>query len=108
MHVWYSNRNNTIENNIFVDSELSLVNANNPKDRNHENITLMRNIFYYTKIDADLFKIDNERSAPVVSDYNIFWNPGGCIWLNPVIYGLRGCAYFEEWQKRGFDTPVDR
>ncbi len=104
LHVWYSNRNITIENNIFVDGELSLVNANNPKDRSHENIKFIRNIFYYTRLDADLFKIDKERSAPAVSDYNIFWNPGGCIWLNPVIYGIRGCAYFEEWQKRGFDT----
>ena len=104
LHVWYSNRNNTIENNIFVDGELSLVNSNNTKDRHHENIKFLRNIFYYTKNDADIFNIDGERSAPAVSDYNIFWNPAGCVWLNPVIYGIKGIAYFEEWQKRGFDT----
>jgi len=104
LHFGQSNRNITIENNMFIDGELSMVDMYNPKGSHHENIKFLRNIFYYSRIDVDLFKIDGERSAPAVSDYNIFWNPGGCIWTNPVIYGMKGVAYFEEWQKRGFDT----
>ncbi len=50
-----------------------------------------------------MFKIYGKDSAPVESDYNIYWNPGCCIWLNPVIWGMRDVAYFEDWQKLGYD-----
>ncbi|HDY89381.1 MAG TPA: right-handed parallel beta-helix repeat-containing protein [bacterium] len=103
LYIWDGNKDNTIENNIFVDTELALVHSNNPKDRNHENVRLIRNIFYYSNIGADLFKVYGERSAPAESDYNIFWNPSGCIWTNPVIWGMKGVAYFEDWLKKGFD-----
>ena len=104
LHIWHGNGNISIENNIFVDSEWCLVNISNPKDRRHENVKFRRNIFYYTRTDVDLFKIGGERSLPVESDYNVLWNPAGCIWLSPVIWGMRGIAYFEDWQKQGFDT----
>ena len=104
VHVWYSNRNNTIENNIFIEGELSHIYYQNPKDRRHENIKTLRNIFYSTKTDADLFRIDNERSAPAVSDYNLFFNTRGCIWSSPIIAGMPGIDSFEEWQKTGYDT----
>ncbi|MFC1738935.1 right-handed parallel beta-helix repeat-containing protein, partial [Planctomycetota bacterium] len=103
LYIWCGNKNNTIENNIFVNPELALMHSNNPKDRHHENVRLIRNIFYYSSMGADLFKVYGERSAPAESDYNIFWNPGGCIWTNPVIWGMKEVAYFEAWQKEGFD-----
>ncbi len=103
LYIWGGNKNNTIENNIFVNPESALMHSNNPKDRQHENVRLIKNIFYYSSMQADLFKVYGERSAPSESDYNVFWNPGGCIWTNPVIWGMKGIAYFEDWQKHGFD-----
>ncbi len=98
------NKDISIENNVFVNGDLSLIKLSNPKDQNHENIKISRNIFYYKKTDVDLFYISGDRSVPEISDNNIFWNPAGCIWLNPVIWGIRQASYFKEWQVLGFDT----
>lgn len=98
------NKDISIKNNVFVDGDLSLIKLSNPKNHNHENIKISRNIFYYRKTDVDLFNISGQRSLPEVSDYNIFWNPTGCIWLNPVIWGIRQVSYFPEWQALGFDA----
>ena len=104
LHLWYSNNNVVIENNMFLECDLSLIKASNPKDQQHGNIRMLRNVFYYTRTDADLFAIRGERSVPAESDYNLLWNPSGCIWLKPCIWGWRGSAYFEEWKKRGLDA----
>ena len=104
LHIWYGNRNNVIENNIFVDGDLSLVKANNANDKKHEHIKIVRNIFCYFRRDIDLFRIDGKHSLPEISDYNLFWNPFGCIWMSPVIWGLEGIEYFEKWQNEGFDV----
>ena len=63
----------------------------------------MRNIFYFSKTETDIFIIEGENSAPAESDNNIFWNPRGCVWLRSVIWGLPGVDYFVDWKKRGFD-----
>ena len=104
LHIWHGNRDNIIENNIFVDGDLALVKSNNPKDRKHDSVIIRHNIFSYYRRDIDLFKVDGENSLPMVSDYNLYWNPFGCIWMSPVIWGLEGTAYFEEWQNRGLDS----
>ena len=97
-------RDISITNNVFVNGDLSLLKLNNPKDHTHENIRIVRNIFFFMKSDVDLFNISGTRSVPELSDYNIYWNPAGCIWLNPVIWGIPKVAYFKEWQAMGFDT----
>ncbi len=99
VHVWYSDRNITMENNIFVDGEWDQINYQNPHDRHHENIRLLRNIIYYTKPESALFLLSGERSAPVESDYNVFYCPGGKF----SIKGLPEVDSFEDWQKKGFD-----
>ena len=104
LHLQENNKDITIENNVFVNGDLSLLKLSNPKGQNHENIKIARNIFYYTKTDVDLFNIRGKRSLPELSDSNIFWNPSGCIWMNPVMWGIRDVAYFKEWQALGFDT----
>ncbi len=103
VHVWHGNKNVTIENNMFMKCTDALLKMNNPKDAMHENVRVQRNVFYYEATDADLASIGGERSLPAVSNYNALWNPRGCIWLNPVIWGLRDSAYMEEWQSLGFD-----
>jgi len=103
VHVWYSNRNNIIRNNIFANCQLSHINYQNPQDRSHENIVCERNVFYTVQSDADLFRSDEERSAPVTSDYNVMWNDASCIWNNPVISRMTGISMFREWQLAGYD-----
>lgn len=99
VHVWYSDRNITMQNNIFVDGEWDQINYQNPHDRHHENIKLLRNIIYYTKPDSALFLLSGERSAPVESDYNVFY----CLSGKFSIKGLPEVDSFEDWQKKGFD-----
>jgi len=109
--VWYADRNITMENNIFIDGEISQINYQNPQNLRHENVKLLRNIICYSKADSLLFRISGERSNPVESDYNVFFCPEGDIVKAPVIQGLPsnevkglpGVSTFEEWQKRGFD-----
>ena len=104
LQLWGGHHNVVIENNMFLEGEMSLVKAGNPKTQQHGDIRMLRNVFYYTRTDADLFAIRGERSMPVESDYHLLWNPTGCIWLKPCIWGLRGSAYFEQWQRRGLDA----
>ena len=101
LHVWYSDRNNTIENNIFVDGEArGQIHYHNPRERQHENIRLVRNIIYYTKPDVNLFQITEEGSAPVESDYNLIFHAAG---KDLAIEGMPGVNSFEDWQKLDFD-----
>jgi len=94
----------SITNNVFVNGELSLLELRNPKNLSHENIQVSENIFYFRKSDVDLFNINGIRSVPSLSDNNIYWNPAGCICLNPLIWGIPEVAYMKEWQAMGFDT----
>ena len=103
IHVWYSDRNITMQNNIFLHGELSQINYQNPQDRKHENIRLLRNIIGYEKADGVLFKLSGERSAPEESDYNLYFCVEGDITEAAVISGMPGVKTFEEWQKHGFD-----
>jgi len=103
LYLQEKNRDITIENNVFVNGDLSLLKLSNPKGQTHENIKISNNIFYYTKTDVDLFNIRGNRSLPELSDNNLFWNPSGCIWMNPVMWGIKDVAYFKEWQALGFD-----
>lgn len=93
----------SIINNVLVNGDLSLLKLSNSKEYSHENIQISKNIFYFRKGDVDLFNISGTRSIPGLSDYNIYWNPKGCIWLNPVIWGIPKVAYFKEWKAMGFD-----
>ena len=104
VHVWYNNRNITIKNNVFIEGELSQITYQNPKNFQHENIKLLRNIIYYTKADAFLFKLSGERSAPVESDYNVLFCNEVCILKDLAIKGIPEINSFKEWQERGFDT----
>jgi len=100
VHVWYSDRNITMENNIFVDGEWDQINYQNPHDRRHENIRLLRNIICYKKPNTALFLLSHERSVPVESDYNVFFCADGKL----IIRGISGIENFDDWQKKGFDV----
>ena len=103
VHVWYKDRNITLENNIFIDGKRTQINYQNPRNMRHENIKFLRNIIYYSDPAASLFRISGARSAPVVSDYNIFFCPGECICRDAVIQGMSGIDTWEKWQEAGFD-----
>jgi hypothetical protein len=98
IHVWYSDRNCTMENNIFIDGRMDQINYQNPQERQHENIKLIRNIIYYTK-PSDLFAFSHERCVPSESDYNVFFCTAGDI----AIKGIKGVNTFADWQGMGFD-----
>jgi parallel beta-helix repeat protein len=104
IHVWHASRHNTIVNNIFVDSQNAVIKSNNPRNRHHENIRFMRNIFYFTGSDVFTYLTDGEHSLLAESDYNIFWNPRECFHQMQVIRGLEGTENFADWQGLGFDT----
>lgn len=104
IHVWYSSRNNSIVNNIFVDSQDAVVRSNNTDNRHHENIRFIRNIICFTGSEVYTYHTDGEHSLPAESDYNIYWNPRECFLQMAVIRGLEGIETFADWQKRDFDT----
>ncbi|MFC1719228.1 right-handed parallel beta-helix repeat-containing protein [Candidatus Poribacteria bacterium] len=103
VHVWYSDRNIIMQNNVFLDGEISQINYQNPNDRRHDNIRCLRNIIGYAKADWKLYRISGERSLPAESDYNVYFCPEGDITKADVITGLPGVSTFEEWQEYGLD-----
>jgi len=98
--IWYRNRNNIIENNIFVDGERAQIYYSNQDNLRHENIKLLRNIIYYTAPEAVLFQVNREGSMPAESDYNVICHADGKALVNK---GVPGIDSFEEWQQLGFD-----
>ncbi|MFC1739715.1 right-handed parallel beta-helix repeat-containing protein [Planctomycetota bacterium] len=101
LHVWHGQKNNVIENNIFVDVARAQTDYTNPSDLQHEKVRFLRNIIYLSSPDVVLYRfMGEERSLPMESDYNIFYTKG----KDMVITGLPGVDTFEDWQKRGFDT----
>jgi len=101
IHVWYFDRNITMENNIFIDGEISQINYQNPKHLSHEDVKLLRNILCYSGEDSLLFKLSGERSLPSESDYNLFFHMAGKQLKNT---GAPGVDSFREWQEHGLDT----
>jgi len=98
--IWYKNRNNIIENNIFVDGERAQIYYSNQADLRHENIRFRRNIICYTNPDATLFFVNRVGSMPEESDYNVIFHAGGKELVNE---GIPDASSFEEWQQLGFD-----
>ncbi|HGJ66449.1 TPA: hypothetical protein ENS27_13890 [bacterium] len=98
IHVWYSDRNIIMQNNIFIDGRIDQINYQNPSDRTHDNIKTVRNIFFWTK-PSELFRISHEKCLPIESDYNVFFCTQGDIIIN----GLQGVKSFADWQARGLD-----
>jgi hypothetical protein len=103
VHVWYFDRNITIENNIFVGSRKCQLNYQNPTNLSHEKIKFLRNIVFCTKTGGHLYSISGERSLPAESDYNIMFSTIGCVLNDPIIKGLPGVQSFADWRKRGLD-----
>ena len=101
VHVWYSNRNIILENNVFVDGLKTQINYTNPSDRGHQNIRLTRNIICYADDDASLYLVAGERSLPVESDYNVIYQTKGG---EMRVDRLPGVESFAAWRERGFDT----
>jgi len=104
VHVWYADRNIIMENNIFIDGEISQINYQNPQHLKHENVKALRNIICYPKAESELFRISGERSVPVESDYNVYFCTENSAMEGDVIRGLPEVNTFEEWQQHGFDT----
>lgn len=103
VHVWFSDRNIVMQNNVFLDGEISQINYQNPNDRQHDNIKCLRNIIGYAKADWDLYRVSGERSLPAESDYNVYFCPEGDITNANVITGLPGVKTFAQWQEHGLD-----
>jgi hypothetical protein len=100
VHIWYSNRNNTVENNIFVDGIKTQINYTNPEDRGHEGIRLRRNIIVYggesnPANDDSLYLVAGRRSLPIESDHNLICYRG----QGPLrIERLEGIEVWEQWR----------
>ncbi|MFC1738773.1 right-handed parallel beta-helix repeat-containing protein [Planctomycetota bacterium] len=110
MHIWQGNKNNTIVNNIFVDSKVRQIRYENPSDHKHENIRFLRNIVSFSDIDAELFNINGEagqsiganlkRTAPTESNYNVFFHSAGG---ELFVKGIEGLDSYENWKKKGYE-----
>jgi hypothetical protein len=103
LHVWYYDRNITVTNNIFVDAEWCHINFGNPQHLSHENIRIIGNVMYCTKMKGHLFSVFGKRSLPVASDYNVIFSAVNCVLNNPVIEKLEGVTTFDEWRELGLD-----
>ena len=99
--IWYKNRNNIVQNNVFVDGKRTQIYYSNERELRHENVRLLRNIICYSQPDASLFQINMEGSMPTESDYNVIFHAGG---KEFVIKGAPEAGSLEEWQKSGFDA----
>ena len=103
VHVWYKDRNITLENNVFVDGRRSQINYQNPRNLSHENIIFKRNIIYYSNPEAALFRVSGARSAPAESDYNVLFSPREAICHDSIVEGFPGVDTWEKWQETKFD-----
>ncbi len=101
IHVWYYDRNIIMQNNIFIDGEISQINYQNPGHLSHEKIKLLRNILCYSGAESLLFRLSGERSLPLESDYNVFFHTGG---EELISRGAPGYDSFAEWQQQGLDV----
>jgi hypothetical protein len=112
-HVWFKNRNNTIFNNIFIDGNNTQIGYHNPlniskypRDMSHEDVRSLRNIFYFSNPDGNLYLIHGKNSLPRESDYNIYYHPSKG--KEEFIIRAKGLGWpggvedltvsFEEWQ----------
>ena len=107
MYAWHHGQNNTFVNNIIVNAKRRQVRYMNPKDLKHENIRFIRNIVCYSDIDAELFNIYSfedqeilERTAPVESDYNLFFHTGGGEFY---VKGTQGFNNLQDWKEKGYE-----
>jgi hypothetical protein len=100
VHVWFSNRRNLLENNVFVDGLKTQVSYDNPSDRRHEEIIFRNNIVSYGG-EASLFRVRGERSLPIRSEGNVLWqSDGGEICMEK----LENVPTLAEWRELGLDT----
>ncbi|MGC9360257.1 MAG: right-handed parallel beta-helix repeat-containing protein [Anaerolineae bacterium] len=100
VHVWFSNRRNVLENNVFVDGLKTQVSYDNPSDRGHEEIVFRNNIVSYGG-DASLFRVMGERSLPVRSEGNVLWQSDG---KEIRIERLENVSTLDEWRELGLDA----
>lgn len=89
-------KDNTVVNNIFVDSAYSQMYISNFAD-NSTGLVLQRNIVYYTDPAAVLLSCGRLDENVIRIDRNLYFAVAR---PEPVI---RGSASFADWQKRGFD-----
>ncbi len=99
--IWYKNRNNLVQNNIFVDGRRTQIYYSNQGDLRHENVKFLRNIICYTGPDAALFQVNLIGSMPAESDYNVIFHASG---KEFIIKGAPEAGTLKEWQESGFDT----
>jgi len=100
VHVWFSNRRNVLENNVFVDGLKTQVSYDNPSDRGHEEIVFRNNIVSYGG-EASLFRVRGERSLPVRSEGNVLWQSDG---KEIRMEKLENVPTLAEWRELGLDT----
>ncbi len=115
VHIWKQNKNVTLVNNILVDGGFNEKKSNTSYGKgqvyyqgldeldHHVNVIFNKNIVYYTNPNAILFRVNNMRSAPWISDYNVlFWTEGSILNDSGVCKGP-GINSFKDWREHGFD-----
>ena len=102
LHVWQGSRHNTIENNIFADSEVREVWYQTPEKWNMPDNRFLRNIVYDTKPYSAAFDVQGENSLPSESDNNVIYNTGG---RTPIVRNSSKGEVnsWEVWLKRGYE-----
>lgn len=89
-------KDNTVENNIFVDSAQSQVYVSNFSN-NSTGLSFQRNIVAYTNPAAVLFATGRLDENVIRINRNLYFHAGG---KEPVV---RGGVSLADWQKQGFD-----
>jgi parallel beta-helix repeat protein len=90
-------KDNTIENNIFVDGKLNQGHISNFAD-NSTGQVLQRNIISYQDLDAVLFSVGRLREDVIHVGRNLYFHAG-----KELVVRGGGVTSWADWQKRGFD-----
>jgi parallel beta-helix repeat protein len=90
-------KDNTVENNIFVDGRINQIHINNFAD-NSTGLVFQRNIVAYRDPEAKLVGGGRLRDDVIRIDHNLYFPAG----KEPLVRSA-GIKSWAEWQKRGFD-----
>jgi hypothetical protein len=101
VHIWYGDEHTTWINNIFVGAKKTQINYTNDVDTKHVNVRFLRNIVSWEDANAWLFEVGGERSLPLESDQNVFFQTRGAAML---IEHLPGVEDYAAWRVRGFEA----
>ena len=103
----HGGKNNTIQNNIFVNGSAGQIQIS-PKDSFMTGNVVSHNVFAYQQGDSKLWRSNNDwrTSALKVCDYNCYWCADSTNWIEQE--NLTPAGTMAQWRGLGYDTNSRR